>query len=304
MYSFQLRILGSNSALPTSTKFSTAHILNICERFFLIDCGEGTQIQIRKFKIKFNKINHIFISHLHGDHYFGLFGLISTFNLIGRKNDLNIHCNKDLENIINFLFKNYAEDLSFKINFHHLKYDKSYLIFEDDKLTIHSFPLKHRIQTCGFLFSEKQKDKKFKKELIDYYNIQIKDIVKIKQGADLILEHGKIIPNSELTYPPEKARSFAFCSDTAYTEEIVEYISNVDLLYHEATFKHDLKEMAKKTFHSTNVQAATIAKKANAKKLLIGHFSSRYKDTSEIIEEAREVFPNTFITNDGDVFEP
>ena len=304
MCNFQLRILGSNSALPTSKRFPTAHILNICERFFLIDCGEGTQIQIRKYKLRFNKINNIFISHLHGDHFFGLFGLISTLNLIGRKSDLNIYCHKDLEAIINYLFKNHSEELGFKIIFHHLKFDKLNLLYEDSKVSVHSFPLKHRIQTCGFIFREKPKTKKFRKELLDLYDFQIKDIVKIKEGADYITENGEIIPNTDLTIPAEKPRSYAFCSDTKISDDYIKYIIDVDILYHEATFKHDLEEMAKKTFHSTNIQAATIAKKANVKKLLIGHFSSRYRDISDIVEEARQVFPNTFPVNDGDVFEP
>jgi len=293
---FSVTVLGSSSALPTATRFPTAHLLNAYERFFLIDCGEGTQIQLRKYRLKFSKINNIFISHLHGDHYFGLFGLISSFSLLGRKSDLNIYAHAELENIIKNQFQYY--ELNFTINFHKLP-NKNKIIYEDKNITVETFPLKHRIPTNGFLFKEKKRDLNLKKNVVKEFNLSIKDILSIKQGNDFIWEDEKIIKNSRLTEKPYKQRSYAFCSDTAYYPKITDTIKNVDILYHEATFANDLKEKAKKTFHSTAKQAAEIAKKANAKKLLIGHFSSRYKKLFLFEKEAKSIFENTELVKEG-----
>ncbi|MHA1629066.1 MAG: ribonuclease Z [Candidatus Heimdallarchaeota archaeon] len=292
---FSLTILGSNSAFPTSKRFPTAHVLNVHERFFLIDCGEGTQLQIRRNKIPFGKINNIFISHLHGDHYFGIFGLISTMALLGRKSDLHVYGMPDLEKILEFQLKYFYEDLPYKIVFHPLQNKKAELIFEDKNITVESFPLKHRIPTCGFLFKEKKHDARMRKDMIEFYQIPIRDIVKIKQGADFATTDGDVVPNNRLTYPAGKQRSYAFCSDTAYSEKIIPTIENVDLLYHEATFLHELSRQAKSSGHSTAQQAAQIAKKAKAEKLIIGHFSSRYKDVAPLLNEARTVFPESFV---------
>lgn len=297
--SFSLTILGCSSALPTPERFPTAQALNVSEHFYLIDCGEGTQIQLRRNKIKFGKISHIFISHLHGDHYFGLFGLISTFVLLGRKNDLHIYCHQELKNIFAFVTKYFIDEISFKIIFHFLNYQQGELIFENDKLTIESFPLKHKVPTCGFLFKEKTKLRNIKKELVDSLKIPIKEIRKIKEGHDFITKEGKILKNQYLTIPPPRPRSYAFCSDTAYYEEIIPTIENVDLLYHEATFMNDMENSAAITSHSTTIQAAAIAKKANVKKLVIGHYSLRYKDLQPVLDEARSVFNNTIGAEDG-----
>ncbi|MCF8374066.1 MAG: ribonuclease Z [Bacteroidales bacterium] len=291
---FSVTILGSNSAFPTSKRFPTAHVLNAHERFFLIDCGEGTQLQIRRNKFRFGKINHIFISHLHGDHYFGIFGLISTMGLLGRKSDLHIFAMPDLETILEFQLRYFYEDLPYKIIFHPLQANEPELIYEDKSITVESFPLKHRIPTCGFLFREKKHDARIKKEMIDFYQIPIRDIVNIKQGADFINKEGEIIPNNRLTFPSGQQRSYAFCSDTAYSEKIVPVIQGVDLLYHEATFLHEKADQAKKSGHSTSQQAAQIAKKANVKKLIIGHYSSRYKDVKPLVDEARTVFRESY----------
>lgn len=300
---FSVTILGSNSAFPTSKRFPTAHVLNVHERFFLIDCGEGTQLQIRRNKFRFGKINHIFISHLHGDHYFGIFGLISTMALLGRKSDLHIFAMPDLETILEFQLRYFYEDLPYKIIFHPLQTKNPELIYEDKSLTVESFPLKHRIPTCGFLFKEKKHDARIKKEMIDFYQIPIRDIVNIKQGADFINKEGETIPNDRLTYPSGQQRSYAFCSDTAYSEKIVPVIQGVDLLYHEATFLHEKADQAKKSGHSTALQAAQIAKKANVKKLIIGHYSSRYKDVTPLVDEARSVFPETYPANENESWE-
>ncbi len=299
---FSVTVLGSSSALPTATRFPTAHLLNAYERFFLIDCGEGTQIQLRKFHLKFSKINNIFISHLHGDHYFGLFGLISSFSLLGRKNDLNIYAHADLENIIKNQFQ---YELNFTINFHKLP-NKNEIIYEDKNITVETFPLKHRIPTNGFLFKEKKRELNLKKNVVKEFNLSIKDILGIKQGHDFVWEDGKVIKNNKLTEKPYKIRSYAFCSDTAYYPKITDTIKNVDILYHETTFSDDLKNIAKETFHSTSKQAAEIAKQANVKKLLIGHFSSRYKKLYIFEKESKSIFENTELVKEGNnyIIEP
>jgi ribonuclease Z len=299
---FELTILGSSSATPTSERYPTAQVLNASGRFFLIDCGEGTQIQIRRQKIGFGKIKHIFISHLHGDHYYGLIGLISTFNLLGLKNDLHIYSPSQLKDIIQPQLDFLKGDLQFNVIFHPLNFKKPQLIFEDKKVEVLSFPLKHSINCCGFLFREKEKEANIKKECIQQYKIPIAQIVKIKQGADFIPEEGDPIPNEELTTPPPPPLSYAFCSDTAFHPQIVDVIKGVDLLYHEATFTEELRDWADKTYHSTALDAAKIAQLANAGKLILGHFSSRYKSVNPFLEEARSVFANSEAAVDGSTY--
>ena len=296
---FELTILGSSSAVPTSDKYPTAQVLNILGRFFLIDCGEGTQIQIRRSKIGFSKIKHIFISHLHGDHYYGLIGLISTMNLLGLKNEIHIYSHSELINLIQPQLDFIKGDMTVKLVFHPLNFKKKQRIYSDKRVEIFSFPVKHSIPTCGFLFKEIQKPANIKKECIEKYNIPIAKIREIKTGADFITEDGLNIPHEKLTTPPPKPRSYAFCTDTAYHEPIVKIIKDVDLLYHEATFPEEMKEFAEKTQHSTAKQAAEIAKLANVKKLIIGHFSARYNNTEIFKTEAKSVFPNTKIAKEG-----
>ena len=296
--SFEITILGSSSALPTSKKYPSAHVVNIHERFFLIDCGEGTQIQLRKFKIRFSQINHIFITHLHGDHFFGIFGITSTFNLLGRKNDLHIYSPGNLEKKVYSVIN--KKEIGFNIFFHRLNHENKEIIYESKSIEISAFPLKHRIETYGYLLKEKPKERNIKKEAITKYNLSIKDILSIKQGSDFITEAGNTIKNSKISIPPYQARSYAYCSDTMYSEEIIPYIKNTDILYHEATFAKDLQETATLTKHSSSVDAATIALKANVSKLLIGHFSTRYKNTDTIEKEAKEIFSNTQAVQDGD----
>jgi ribonuclease Z len=299
---FSVTILGSSSALPTSERFPTAHLLNANERFFLIDCGEGTQIQLRKFRIRLGKINHIFISHLHGDHIFGLFGLISSFNLIGRTATLHIYGPDQIEELILDHLKFFQNDLSFDIAIHKFQHHRAATIHKDTNVEVITIPLKHRVPTCGFLFRERQAPRNIKKEMVEKYEIPIRDIVKIKDGKDFKTNEGETIPNSELTLPPFRVRSYAYCSDTAYSEKIIELIKNVDILYHEATFLHKDEDLAAETLHSTSKQAAGIALKAEVRKLLIGHFSSRYKNYDTFEKEAQEIFPETTAVNDGDVF--
>ncbi|MEE4196723.1 MAG: ribonuclease Z [Bacteroidales bacterium] len=299
---FELTILGSSSAVPTSRRNLTAHVLNVHERFFLIDCGEGTQLQIRKNKIRLGKINHIFISHLHGDHLFGLFGLISTFSLLNRQMDLHIYAHPELERILNHHINYFERTLPFQIIYHSLDPKNNEIIYEDKRVTVETIPLKHRIPTCGFLFKEKPHERNLKKNVVSQFNLSIREILSIKDGSALTLADGSIIPNHELTLPPYKQRSYAYCTDTAYSEKIIPLIKEVDLLFHEATFTEQLSHQAKQTFHSTAKQAAIIAQKARAKKLIIGHFSARYKDITPLVEEANSIFTPVFPAEDGEKY--
>lgn len=303
---FKLTILGSSSALPTSKRFPAAHVLNVHERFFLIDCGEGTQMQLRNNHIPFAKLNHLFISHLHGDHYFGLIGLITTLGLLGRTSELHIYAHKDLQTItmshLNFLLKR-GEKLGYRLVFHTITPGIHEQIYEDSKVTIHTFPLVHRIESNGFLFREKPTLRNLIKTKIDFYQIPIAQLRGIKEGADFVTDEGKVITNKELTTEPHKPRSYAYCSDTMYSETLLDYVKDIDVLFHESTFLDDMADRALETKHSTAKQAAEIAKKANVKKLLLGHFSSRYKDLSLFEREAREVFKESYAVTEGNVYE-
>jgi ribonuclease Z len=297
---FELTILGSSSAVPTSKRNLTAHVLNVHERFFLIDCGEGTQLQLRKNKIRFGKINHIFISHLHGDHIFGLFGLLSTFNLLHRETDLHIYAHPELENILNRHIEYFERTMSYKIIYHHLNPKLNEIIYDDGKLIVETIPLKHRVPTCGFLFREALHLRNLKKNVVNAFNIPIRKIRSVQEGADFINDEGDVIENSRLTFSPYKSRSYAYCTDTAYSEKIVPLIKRVDLLFHESTLAKNLKKQAKQTFHSTTIDAANIAQKAEVGKLIIGHFSARYKDVAPLVKEAQEIFLNTVSAEDGE----
>ncbi len=299
--SFTLTILGSSSAVPTSERFPAAHVVNVHERFFLVDCGEGAQIQLRKNRISFGRINHILISHIHGDHTFGLFGLISTLSLLGRKTDLHIYAHPVLEKILKDHRKYYYEyPLPFNIVFHPVGSARSKLIYEDDKLEIHTIPLKHRVPATGFLFREKAPVLNIRKEMVKFYDIPVREIINIKQGGDFVTGTGEVIPNRVLTLPPVKPRSLAYCTDTKYSEAILPLISGTDILYHEATYLHNMHDRAAETGHSTAKQAGMLAAKARPGKLIIGHFSSRYKTVEALVEEARQEFPETYPANEGD----
>ncbi len=300
--SFELTVLGSSSALPTSKRFPTAHVLNVHEHFFLIDCGEGTQMQLRKYRIRFGKINHIFISHLHGDHVFGLFGLFSTFNLMGRQHPLHVYAHPDMQQIIRFYKEHFTNQQDYEIVLHSFDFRHSGIIFENKQITVETIPLKHRVPTIGFLFKEKPRLKNIRKEMIEKYTIPIRNIISIKEGADFTTVDGQLIKNEKLTLPSFSPRSYAYITDTLFLKKNADIINGVDLLYHEATFMHDQKKLARQTYHSTAQQAAEMAKAARAKKLLIGHFSSRYKSTTPLVEEARKVFEPAFAVEDGDKY--
>jgi len=302
MSEFSVKILGSSSALPTSTRSLSAHVLQARERFFLIDCGEATQLQLRKYRVPMTRIDHVFITHLHGDHIYGLFGLISTLNLMGKKGQLHIYAHVDLEKLMKPHIDYFEKGLSFEVIFQYIRPNHHTVIFEDKSITVETIPLKHRIPTCGFLFREKELPRNIKKDKIDFYKIPIKDIPGIKAGNDFITDEGKLIPNKSLTIDPPKPRSYAYCSDTRYYERIIDIIKGVDLLYHEATFEDKDEHLAKKTYHSTARHAALIAKKAEVGKLIIGHFSTRYKKIDKLIAQSKDEFPNTIAVNDGDYF--
>lgn len=296
---FEVTILGSNSALPTPKRFSSSQIVNFREKLFLLDCGEGTQIQLRRYKQKFSRINHIFITHLHGDHCFGLPGLISSFNLLGRRGKLHLYGHVDLEKNLKPVLDYFMPKATFEVVYHAIDPKKNECIYSDKSLEIFTIPLKHRMPTCGFLFKEKGSNYNIKKDAIKTFNLGIKDILKIKTGEDFLDTDGKVIPNSRLATPPKPARSYAYITDTAYKPDIAPLIQDVKVLYHEATYADDQTLRLSKTMHSTGEQAALIAKQANADKLLIGHFSSRYNDVSVIEKEARKTFENTTAVKDG-----
>jgi ribonuclease Z len=299
----KLTILGSSSALPTSTRYPSAHVLNVHERLFLIDCGEGTQMQMRKCKIRFGKIDHIFISHLHGDHVFGLYGLLSTFNLMGRENPVHLYAPEGYEQMLVSHLNDFDITLNFEIDFMPLRGKDPIKILDDKHITITSFPLRHRVKTYGFLFREKPADRNIIKESITKYDIPVPKIPAIKKGEDFITKEGKIIRNEEITIPPPKPLSYAYCSDTMFFPGLAGFIKDVSLLYHEATFDAGLMDLAKITGHSTTVDAANTARMANAGTLIIGHFSARYKNIGPLVEEARTIFPNTLPAIDGATYD-
>jgi len=299
---FELTILGTSSAAPTRNRQPTAQVLNVNDRLYLIDCGEATQIQLKRYKIKFSKIDHIFISHLHGDHYLGLLGLISSMHLEGRTSDLHIYGPKGLDEIINIQLKYSQSQLKYAIHFNEVDTEINKVLLSNNQITVSSIPLKHRIPCAGYLFQESQKQRKIRKDKLEEYQIPINQINDIKDGADYITESGEIIPNDELTLPPAPSRSLAYCSDTAYHEDIIPIIQGVDLLYHEATFMEDLSDRAHETNHSTTIEAGRIAHKAKVKKLIIGHFSARYADLEPLLEETKTVFENSYLAIEGETY--
>lgn len=300
---FRITILGSNSAVPAYNRHPSAQVINLREKLYLIDCGEGTQMRMDRLHIRRNRIEQIFISHLHGDHYFGLIGLITSLQLNGRIKPLTIFSPKGLEAIIDIQLKETRKEMSFDLRFVTTDTTKSKVIFENEDVAVSTVPLDHRIECAGFLFAEKQKQPNLLREKIEAYQIPIEQRPLIKEGADFVTAEGHTIPHSELTKPARKPRSFAYCSDTAYSEPIIDIVKGVDLLYHEATFVNGSEERADLTRHSTAEQAATIAKKAEVKKLIVGHFSAKYKDLHPFLEQAQAVFANSALALEGETFE-
>lgn len=299
----KLTILGCYAATPRTFTNPTSQILEIKNRLFLIDCGEGTQVQLRKNKIRFSKINHIFISHLHGDHFFGLIGLVSTFTLLNRNTDLHIYGPKGIKEIIKLQLRLANSWTNYSLHFHELESNESEVVFEDDKVVVKTIPLKHRIYTNGFLFEEKMDKRKLNTDAVQNYEIDKCYFQNIKNGKDIRLEDGRVIENAQLTFDPKPPMSYAFCSDTAYNEAIIPIIKGVDILYHEATFLQSEETLAGKTMHSTAKEAATIALKAKVKQLVLGHYSTRYENISLFKEEAETIFPEVLLADDGRSFD-
>ncbi|MGL4851953.1 MAG: ribonuclease Z [Phocaeicola sp.] len=299
MEKFEVNILGCGSALPTHRHLSTSQVINVRDKLFMIDCGEGTQLQFRRSKLKFTRLNHIFISHLHGDHCFGLMGLISTLGLLGRTATLHIYAHEELERILTPQLAFFCKGMSYKVEFHNINPFKQEVIYDDRSLTVTTIPLVHRLPTCGFLFAEKQTPNHIKRDMVDFYKVPTFEMNRIKNGADFTLPDGTLVPNSVLTTPSLPARKYAYCSDTLYHPKITEQIQGVDLLFHEATFAESEQGRAKETFHSTAAQAGQIAQAAAVKKLVIGHYSARYTDESELLKEAKSEFAQTELAQEG-----
>lgn len=299
MEKFELHILGCGSALPTTRHFATSQVLNVRDKLFMIDCGEGCQMQFRRSRLKFSRLNHIFISHLHGDHCFGLLGLISSFGLLGRTADLHVYSPAGLEELLQPMLKFFCDNLPYKVFFHAFETKRPTLIYEDRSLTVTTIPLKHRIACCGFLFAEQPTLNHIIRDMVDFYEIPLYELNRIKSGEDYVTADGTVVPNARLTIPADPPRKYAYCSDTIYRESVIEQIKEVNLLFHEATFAQKEQARARETFHTTAAQAATIAKKANVKQLVIGHFSARYEDESVLLEEAQMVFPETILAREN-----
>ena len=297
--SFSVTILGSGAAVPLSYRNPSAQLVNVNEHIFLFDCSEGTQVQLRRNHVSLQKIRHIFITHLHGDHYFGVMGLITTMHLLGRENELHIHAYHQLEDLIERHLHASQTRLRYPLIFHSIEPDKHKMVLDHKAAEVYTIPMKHDFPTCGFLIREKEKQRNIRKDFLEGKELEHEDYRRIKKGEDYVDKNGKVYENIDITHAPHPPRSYAYCTDTAYDERIIPMVRDVDLLYHEATFMEDRKADAEAKFHSTAAEAATIAKKANAGQLVIGHFSARYKELDDLLAEARAVFPNTVLADDG-----
>jgi ribonuclease Z len=299
---FDVTILGCSSALPAFGRYPSSQLVHIAGRYFLIDCGEGTQMQLRRFSLKFQRIDHIFISHLHGDHYLGLPGLMASMHLLGRTEPLELYADEGLNEILQINNRHSHTVLKYPVHFHSLDFSESKLVFEDEKVKISTLILKHSIQCCGFVFEEKQRPRKLIKEKIEELRIPIASLEALKSGDDYTAPDGVVIPNIELTTDPLPPRKYAYCSDTIYNKDLLAQLQNADLIYHESTFMEDMRTRADQTMHSTAKDAANMAKEAGAKRLLLGHFSARYKDLNPLLEEARSVFPQSYLAQEGEKY--
>ena len=301
MDDFKVTILGSGSAVPTSWHNPSGQVVLYRGKQYLIDCGEGTQMQMIRYKIKPKNLDHVFISHLHGDHYYGLIGLINSFHLMRREKPLHIYAPADLKAILNIQLKVSNTKLYYPLVFHPLE-DSSGVLFTDDYFSVKAFPLLHSIPVWGFLFQEKERDRRIDKTFVKSYQPSIYKLKKIKDGVDFKTDKGEILKNKDITLQAYPSRSFAYCSDTAYLESTAKYVKGVDLLYHESTFDNSQKELATKTLHSTAAQAARVAMEARAGKLLLGHYSARFKELDSLLEEARVIFPESYLSVEGDCY--
>lgn len=303
MTPFKVYILGCGSALPTLRHNPSSQIVAMRDKQFMIDCGEGTQLQLRRSKINFNKLGHVFISHLHGDHCFGLIGMISSFGMLGRTAPLHIYAHGDLQPILRQQLDYFGQGLEYEVVMHPIDPTKNEIIYEDRSLTVTTLPLEHRVPCCGFLFKEKESLPHIRRDLIDMYGIPVSQINNIKNGIDWMSPNGELIPAAKLTTPADAPRSYAYCSDTSYKEDLASMISGVDTVYHECTYADEDKDRARKHYHSTASEAAKTAQDAKAKKLLLGHYSARYNNEQLMLQQARAIFHNTELAQEGSVFD-
>ena len=296
---FEIDILGCGAAKPTMRHLPTAQVVNVRDKLFMIDCGESAQISFCRARLNMTRLGHIFLSHLHGDHCFGLFGMLSTMGLSGHTGEVVIHAHPDAEALLRPMLNYFCQENPFEIRFNHISPSSHEVIYSDRSVTVSTIPLKHRVPTCGFLFEEAIGDRHLRGDMIEFYNIPTYRRTAIKQGEDYITPDGVVIPNERLTLPPTPAARYAYCSDTKYNKRIIPYIEGVDALYHEATYGDEAEAMARKTFHSTARQAALLAREAQVGQLIIGHFSSRYHDESTLLAQAQEEFANTTLAHEG-----
>ena len=303
MTPFRIHILGCGSALPTMRHSPSSQVVEIRDKFFMVDCGEGTQLALRRTHVHFNKIIAVFISHLHGDHCLGLVGMISTFGLLGRTAPLHIYAPKELGAMLTGQLEFFCHGLDFEVVFHEVDTEKNAVIYDDRSLTVETIPLQHRMPCCGFLFREKPGKRHIRRDMIDFYKIPISQLENIRSGMDWTDEDGETVENERLTTPADPARSYAYCSDTKYIPTLHELVRDVTMLYHESTYADDNLEKAKLYYHSTARQAAQVARDAHAKSLLLGHYSQRYLDETIILKEAKEIFPNSLLSAEGKVFD-
>ena len=299
MEPFKIHVLGCGSALPTLRHNPSSQVVEIRGKFFMVDCGEGTQLQLRRSKLRFTRINSVFITHLHGDHCFGLIGMLSTFGMLGRTAPMTVYGPKELGSILAMLMTSFCTGLEYKVDFVPVDTEANKVVYEDKSLTVETVPLKHRLPCCGYLFREKPTLPHIRRDMVDFYNIPLSQINNIKNGADWIDADGNTVENERLTIPADRPRSYAYCSDTRYLPELYKYLLNVDLLYHESTYISEDSEKAKLYYHSTSKQAAMVAKAANVGKLMLGHYSSKYNDEKEILKEAKVVFDRCFLSEEG-----
>lgn len=303
MEPFRVHILGCGSALPTLRHFASSQVVEVREKLFMLDCAEGTQMQLRRCHVRFTKLSHVFITHLHGDHCFGLIGMISTFGLVGRTATLHIHAPKELGPILDEQIRFFTHDLGYDVEFHAVDTSRRATVYEDRSVIVESIPLQHRMPCCGYLISEKPSLPHIRREMIDFYQIPTSQINNIKNGADWTTPDGEVIPNSKLVKPADGVRSYAYCSDTRYLPTLHEQLKGVSTLYHESTYGEDMLKNAEKYCHSTARQAAMVARDAGVGKLLLGHYSSRYEDEQVLLREAKEIFENTYLTNEMEAFD-
>lgn len=303
MQPFRIHVLGCGSALPTLRHNPTSQIIELRGKLFMIDCGEGTQLQLRRSKIRFTKLSHVFLSHFHGDHCFGLIGMISTFGMLGRTSPLHVYAHHEFEPVLHSMIDFFCSGLDYEVVFHPIDCARNDVIYEDRSMTVTTIPLSHRVPCCGFLFREKPTSRHIRRDMIDFYKVPLSQMNNIRGGDDWVTDDGTVVPNERLTLPPDPVRSYAYCSDTRYLPELHKLVKGVSMLYHESTYGEDNAANAVKYYHSTASQAARVALDAGAGKLLLGHYSARYDNEKLLLDEAQAVFPDVQLAMEGHIYD-